>query len=72
MNKVSDRPGLGAEPVPVGAKLHATLTFCVTLLAALFQFFISIFSPAEEEERACRLGPYHLQTSCAQSHVCTV
>lgn len=74
MNKVSERPGLGAEPVAVSAGFHLIgfsimRGFCYLDILLSFFFF---FFLAKEEEGACRLGPCHLQTSSTQGHVCTV
>lgn len=44
MNKVSDRPGLGAEPAPVGVKLYFIAKFCVVFLVRFIKPFIALFS----------------------------
>lgn len=73
MNRVSERPGLGAEPVQVGVRLYFTNKHhVVSLGVSSSKLFFSLVCLAEEKEGACRLGPCHLQTGSTQGYVCTV
>lgn len=70
-HKVSDRPGLGAEPVQVSLWFLFAVHFNMSHVG-WFKLIVAFVFLAEEKERACRLGPRHLQTSRTQGHVRTV
>lgn len=72
MHKVSDRPGLGAEPVQVSLWFLFAVHFNTMSHVGWFKLIVAFVFLAEEKERACRLGPRHLQTSRTQGHVRTV
>lgn len=56
MNKVSDRPGLGAEPVPVGAKLHVTVTILCDASRCLVPIFHFHFLSSRGRKKSPSFG----------------
>lgn len=57
MNKVSDRPGLGAEPVPVSVKLHFAKQYEVCgLLLLVYWTFLHTFLSSREKRKSLSFG----------------
>lgn len=48
MNAVSDRPGLGAEPVPVNVNLYVALKFGLVVFVYLSMSFHGLFQRKKE------------------------
>lgn len=58
MNKVSERPGLGAEPAPVGVKFYFTAKFPVFILVSLLNLsFHSLFCRGKRKSLWCGTTP---------------